>query len=66
MSIEIPSGHVIYGTRVSLRTAIDHIRNAPPEHKLTTDAYISWLMCDDEGVYAKAQGKETHATQAMQ
>jgi hypothetical protein len=50
---------------MTLREAIDHITRAKPEDKRWTDTYIAWLMCDDEGVYAKTSGEETYATTTL-
>ena len=61
----VPSGYHIYGSSVTLREAIDHITRAKPEDKRWTDTYIAWLMCDDEGVYAKTSGEETYATTTL-
>jgi hypothetical protein len=47
---------------MTLREAIDHITRAKPEDKRWTDTYIAWLMCDDEGVYAKTSEEASHAT----
>jgi len=58
----VPSGYHIYGSKMTLREAIDHITRAKPEDKRWTDTYIAWLMCDDEGVYAKTSEEASHAT----